>query len=217
MSNLSLTYPSGVPLIPQGGRIELNGDVPKNAASRLLQKPLNLALNGEVFYSSALFRRSAVTGELTSVLFERTSDSVIRWYYGIDIDGFFSVAVDPATSTQRATTTFTAEADTTYLVVARMRTNTGTASNDEVFLKIFKEGDVVSEPLTDAGWDLRASGNSGVNLERVRLEMSNAAGQRNEFDEFRIGTSFADVTGIPEPGSAALLAVGALMLGQRQR
>ena len=98
-----------------------------------------------------------------------------------------------------------------------MRTNTGTASADEVFLSIFREGDGIFEPALDSDWDLRASGGSGVMLERFRLAMSNAAGERNEFDEFRVGTTFADVTGIPEPTSASFLIFGATLLSRRRR
>ena len=219
-TNLSLDYPSGVPLAESGGRISISGDAANNVATRMLGSTMSLANNGSTFYSSALFRRSAVTGELTSVLFDRTSDGVIRWFYGIDTNGFFSVAVDPSNVAQRATSTFQAAANTTYLLVAKIRTNTGAAGADEVFLQVFEEGDVIAEPALDSAWDLRASGGSTVTLERLRLAGSNVLGQTNEFDELRIGTSFADVTGvagIPEPASAALLGIGTIALLRRRR
>ncbi len=219
-TNLSLDYPTGVPLAESGGRISISGDVVNNPATRMLGTTMGLANNGATFYSSALFRRSAVTGELASVLFDRTTDGVIRWFYGIDTNGFFSVAVDPSNSAQRATSTFAAAANTTYLLVAKIRTNTGAAGADEVFLQVFEEGDLIAEPALDSGWDLRASGGSTVTLERVRLALSNVSGQTNEFDELRIGTSFADVTGVtgvPEPASTALLGIGAVALLRRRR
>lgn len=216
-SYTSLEYPSGVLLGETGGRIEVTGTATNNPAGRSLATPMDLSLGGQSFYSSALFRRSAVTGELSSVLLERASDSAIRWFYGIDTNGFFSVAVNPSEPLQRATSTFAAEADVTYLLVSRMRTNSGAGSADEVFLSVFREGDGVFEPALDSEWDLRASGGSGVMLERFRLAMSNAAGERNEFDEFRVGTTFADVTGIPEPASVSLLAFGATLLFRRRR
>jgi hypothetical protein len=213
----SLDYPTGAFLAETGGRIEVTVAAANNPVTRAFTTPLDLAAGGQTYYSSALFRRSAVTGELSSVLFERASDSIIRWYFGIDLNGFFSVAVNPSEPLQRATSAFTAEADTTYLLVSRMRTNTGAAGADEVFLSIFQEGEAISEPALDTGWDLRASGGSGVMLERLRLAMTNAAGETNEFDEFRVGTTFADVTGVPEPASAAFLAIGAALLARRRR
>ena len=212
----SLAYPTGVPLTPAGGRIATTADATNNPAYRLLGTTMSLAEDGGVFYSSALFRSSAVAGELASVLFDRDS-STIRWYYGIDNTGRFSVAVDPSNTAQRAYSTTTTVANTTYLLVAMLRNNTGPGGNDEVFLKIFQEGSPIVEPATDAAWDLTAHGNSGVVLNRVRLSFTNAAGQSNEFDELRIGTTFADVTGIPEPATAALVAGAALALARRRR
>lgn len=216
-TNTSLAYPANVPLTPTGSRIETTADSANNSASRLFGTTMDLALGGETFYSSALFRRSATTGELSSVLFDRTSDSFIRWYYGIDTNGFFSTAVNPSDPVQRATSTFAAAADTTYFLVSQIRTNTGPGGNDQVFLRVFAEGSVVSEPASDAEWDLTANGNSSVVLNRTRIAFSNVAGQTNQFDELRIGTSFADVTGIPEPGLGLLLAAGAGLIARRRR
>lgn len=213
----SLAYPTGVPLTPTGGRIATTAEAANNPVLRLLGTTMSLADNGGVFYSSALFRSSAVAGELASVIFDRSSDSLIRWYYGIDNTGRFSVAVDPSNAAQRAYSTTTTVADTTYLLVAMLRNNTGPGGNDEVFLKVFEEGSPIVEPATDADWDLTANGNSGVILNRVRLSFTNAAGQSNEFDELRVGTTFADVTGIPEPATAALLAGAAIALARRRR
>lgn len=216
-TNSSLAYPANVPLSPTGGRLATSADSVNNSASRLLGTTMDLALGSQTFFSSALFRRSALTGELSSVLFDRTSDSAIRWYYGIDTNGFFSTAVNPSDPLQRVTSTFAAAPDTTYLLVSRIRTNTGPGGNDEVFLRVFAEGSLVSEPASDAEWDLTANGNSGVLLNRIRLAFSNVAGQSNQFDELRIGTSFADVTGVPEPGAGWLLAIGAGLIGWRRR
>lgn len=213
----SLAYPTGVPLTPTGGRIATTAEAANNPAYRLLGTTMSLADNGGVFYSSALFRSSAVAGELASVLFDRSSDNMIRWYYGIDNTGRFSVAVNPSESVQRAYSTTTTVANTTYLLVAMLRNNTGPGGNDEVFLKVFAEGSPIVEPATDADWDLTANGNSGVVLNRVRLSFTNAPGQSNEFDELRVGTTFADVTGIPEPATTALLAGAAIALARRRR
>lgn len=214
---MSLTYPAGLTLTPNGTRIEIDGADSLAQATRNLGTTMNLGANSQTWYSSALFNRSAVTGESAGVSFLRTSDGAVRWFYGIDENGNFRVAVAPDQSTQRAISLFTAAADTTYLVVARIRTNTGPNGNDEVFLKVFAPGDTVFEPASDDAWDLRANGNSGVVLNQVRLDFTNTAGETNQFDELRVGTSFADVTGIPEPGSAVLLVLGGLVPLLRRR
>ena len=210
--NGTLTYPAGLTLTPTGTRIEITANTTSSEATRLLGTTMNLATNSQTWYSSALFNRSAITGESAGVSFIRTTDNVVRWFYGIDANGNFKVAVDPSQTSQSAVSLFTAAINTTYLVVARIRTNTGAGGNDEVFLKIFAPGDTVAEPLNDAGWDLVSNGNSGVILNQVRLDFTNATGQKNQFDELRIGTTFADVSGvIPEPATASLLALGALV------
>ena len=49
------------------------------------------------------------------------------------------------------------------------------------------------------------------------VALSNVAGQMNQFDEFRVGTSIADVTGVPEPASVLLVALGGMMVARRRR
>ena len=214
-TNTSLSYPSGVALTPAGSRIELTAVSANNPANRNLGTTMSLATNGQTYYSSALFQMSAVTAERASVLFNDGTN--IRWFYGIDASGFFSVAVDPSNAAQRSTSLFTIVPDATYLLVSKMRTNTGAGGVDEVFLEIYQEGSAIVEPATDLDWDLRASGNSGVILSNIRLSFDNSAGQTNEFDELRIGTTFPDVAPVPEPAAASLLALGALLAGIRRR
>ncbi len=218
ITNTSLLYPSGVQLSPAGSRVEVTDTAVNDPAGRGLATTINLGTGGQEFYSSALFRRSALTGELTSVLIDDAATTPnIRWYYGIDTNGFFSTAVNPSEPTQRATSLVPALPDTTYLLVAKIRTNTGPNGNDEVFLRVFAEGSTITEPIDDSAWDLRASGNSGVTLSRFRLSMSNVIGQSNQFDEFRVGNSFADVVGVPEPGVAASALLGMLAFARRRR
>jgi len=213
-TNGSLSYPASVPLTPSGSRVAVTAATTLTQATRNLGTTMNLATGGQTWYSSALFNPSAVAGESAVVNFIDNSGN-IRWTYGIDGTGHFTVSVNP--SGQQAATTTTLSAGTTYLLVSRIRTNTGPAGNDEVFLKVFAPGDAVAEPATDAGWDITANGNSGVTLTNVRLDFANAAGQTNQFDEFRVGTTFTDVTGVPEPAGLSLLTLPALALLRRRR
>lgn len=216
-TNTSLSYPSNVILTPTGSRLALTLDDSLAQATRALGTGMNLGTSNQTFFSSALFNRSAVTGELALVNFIDNSSN-LRWRYGIDDNGNGIVTVNPSDSNQVATTSFTLAANTTYLIVSKFRTNTGTGGIDEVFLKVFSPTDTVAEPLTDGDWDISTNGNSSVTLANVRLDFSNAAGQTNQFDELRIGTTFADVAAIPEPTSALLaLCGGAGLLLRRRR
>lgn len=214
-TNTSLSYPTGVALTPTGGRIELTLDSANDPANRNLGTSMSLFTSGQSYFSSARFRMSAVTAERASVLFN--DGTVIRWFYGIDALGAFSVAVDPSNGAQRSTTAFTLVPNTTYMLVSKLRTNTGASGADEVFLKIYQEGSTIAEPATDLDWDLKAGGGSGVILSNVRLAFDNVAGQTNQFDELRIGDSFAAITGVPESASASLVALGGLLVAIRRR
>ena len=100
-----------------------------------------------------------------------------------------------------------------YLLVSRIRTNTGPGGNDEVFLKIYPEGSLVTEPLTDADWDLRAAGNSGITLERAAGVLQRRR-QTNQFDELRVATTFAG--GVPEPGATSVRPLPAFLFARRE-
>lgn len=218
-SDTSLSYPTGVTLSSAGGRVSLSSEDSAAGATRALGAGVNLGANNSFWYASSLFRRSSITAGETAVEFVRSSDNIVRWSYGINALGQFYASVDPGNAAQIVTTTALAQPDTTYLVVAKIRTNTGAGSppNDEVFLNFYGPGDTVGAEPGDTGWALRTQGNSGVILDQLRLRFSNAAGTTNEFDELRVGTAWADVTGVPEPTALAGVAVGGLLLLRRQR
>jgi hypothetical protein len=224
----SLAYPAASTLTSAGNRVALTAADDSAGAQRTLTgaSDVELGTNGQTYYSSALFRRSATIGESTLVHFRGLSSGTFvgRWTYGINAAGQFTVSVNPdPMQNQVATSTALAEPDTTYLLVAKIRTNTGTGTplEDEVFLKFYGPGDAITgEPATDAAWDLREQGNSGLTLNQVLLSMSHDGIGSNQFDEFRLGTSFADVTGVvPEPATATLLGLGACgaLLRRRRR
>lgn len=207
----SLNYPTPLPLTSSGSRIEISATDASAQATRALGTTMNLNTTGDIYYSSALFRHSAVTGQESDINFFRNDDLVVRWHYGITASGAFQVAVDPGNMGQRATSTELVVPGDTYLLVSRIRTG----ASDQVSLEIYGPGEALVEPATDGDWDLNAAGGSSVTLESVRLDFSNPASNTNEFDELRIGTTFADV--VPEPATASLLSAAALPLLARRR
>lgn len=209
-ANTSLAFPPGVGFTPAGAQLALTTTDTSVVATRTLGTGMNLATNGQVWYSSALFRRSDVSGPSTGIEFFNAAN--VRWSFGINETGNPFVTVAPGT--QQATSLTPVEADKTYFLVAKIRTNT-LGGSDEVFLRIFGEDDIVgNEPLNDADWDLTASGGSSVILNGLRLNMANSAGAQNFLDEFRVGTSWADVVNpVPEPGTISLIAASVLAIG----
>ena len=212
----SLPYPASSGIPSSGNRISLTAATVDATAYRPLGTSMSLNTSGQVYYSSALFNVSAAAGESSLVSFTDTTTGTgnVRWQYGIDPAGKFYVTINAVNNSATSATTLVP--GTTYLLVSMLRTNTGTSGADEYFLKIFAAGDTVAEPVDDAGWDLSGSDFSGVNLQSVRLNMTNAAGQTNQLDELLVGNTFADV--VPEPSSSAMLMLPALcMLARRRR
>ena len=217
-SGTSLTYPPSSPLTPQGNRLEISTTTGGITASRGISATMSLAPNGLGFYASALVSIGQL-GQTTSVQF--TDGTNVRFSYGINAAGNFFSSIDPGAGTQVATSSTIAALNTTYLVVAYIRTNTGpgTPPNDEVFVSAFAPTDTVVFPATDSAWQASANGNSGVTLNQMRILANNpdAGGSTIQLDEIRVGTTFQDVTGvIPEPGSALLSGL-ALALGLVRR
>jgi len=58
-----------------------------------------------------------------------------------------------------------------------------------------------------------AQGPGNFSFDRLQFEGLGDA----QFDEFRVGTTFADVASVPEPASLGLLAVGGVALLARRR
>lgn len=106
-----------------------------------------------------------------------------------------------------------AVAGTTYLLIAKMEAST--TDPDVLSLWVYEEGDTV--PLTDpgSGAEITQTVSSGRSLERLRLRYGNF-NTGAEFDEIRIGSTWADVA-TPEPSSLVLLAFSCVGLLLRRR
>lgn len=101
------------------------------------------------------------------------------------------------------------------LVVLKIETSASSA--DLLSASFWTSGvdTLTGEPVT---WDVTSSISSGLTAAGFRIDISDGfANLDSSLDEIRIGDSFAAVTSIPEPASAALVGLGVLALASRRR
>ncbi len=213
---VSLTYPgtfeSPLSTPPtSGSRVDTGG---LNASSsRLLAQTIPLNVDGTVAYVSALIRKNAANGggvTTDNILLEFVDSSANR-RWGVGIEG---TGDKPWLNANGSTTPASGPAVTpgdTYFMVAKIVSSA--SSVDTAYLKVFGTGYSsqvpVAEPTT---WDATLTESTGAILDRirVRIDSGNTAAAAGEVDEIRIGDSWADVIGVPEPASG-LLAIGAVV------
>lgn len=155
--NTSLAFPASVSFVPAGKRISFpfSGEV-----ERRLGTPMNLATEGSVFYFSALVKR---TGDFR-IEFQDNSNNA-RWRFGAN--GLTDVATNAVVGVASdATGPDLFPPEETVFIISKMRTRAASTNNDEVFLNMYRAGDVVpsQEP---AVWHLSSAGASGVTLTRL--------------------------------------------------
>jgi hypothetical protein len=106
----------------------------------------------------------------------------------------------------------------TYLVVGKLTIDTAANTRNDVW--VWQNGQTVPTNLTNASVGMSFS--SGATSTAIPAFYGRAFGSPNAavfFDEVRIGTTFADVSAIPEPSSfVALAGLGAIgMVASRRR
>jgi hypothetical protein len=106
--------------------------------------------------------------------------------------------------------------NTTFWLVGKVVTTNG---NDTLSLTWYSGADAV--PVTES---FVLSGSPTSNLASVptdkvisHIRFNSPSGSTQQFDELRIGQSWADVTGVPEPTAVALLGLAGLGLVRRRR
>ena len=179
----SLAYPTGAAFAVAGQRVRANNASGINT-SRILGSSFSLASGNGSYYVSFLARKNA-----TGVFRWEANNSTpaVRWIP-------LKVNADGSVLTQAGTTAGTASAagvfanSTTYLVVAKFVT--GALPN--AYVKLFKSGDTI--PSSDSGlaWTATAAGTSATGVSQDRFNIALTAGTV-ELDEFRFGTTWADV------------------------
>ncbi len=107
---------------------------------------------------------------------------------------------------------------TTYLMVGHIAWNLAGDEGITLFVNPAAEGGAPSsgEGLSLSGIDLRSDfGEMKDQLQRMTV-LINEGGEWS-VDEIRLGTSFADVTPVPEPALASFLLCGGLLISTRRR
>src|SRR3954470_12538965 len=210
------------PFTPVGDRVLAAGagtGANSAQADRLLATPFDLSVEGNVMYASLLFRKD--TGPATS------SDNMEFTFLANTLTTSVGVPIRVgSTSAERffvfdggsvpTSATFRdVTLGQTYFVVLKVEAHAGTTPN--VYSAVtYTNGETVpsTEPAVWPG--VRNSSVSNALLDGVRLWIGTVTS--GQFDEIRIGNTWASVTGVPEPSSMALLAVGGVAFrGRRAR
>lgn len=180
---VSLAFPPSVNHAPAGSRLLFAGT---GEADRALGTGLNLAANGEYYFSALVKRQGSFKFEFFYNASVNASDA--RWRFGALGDGTTNVALVGVSSDFQFTNVF--PVNETVLVVAKMLARSATSPGDSVFLNVYRAGDTVplAEPAT---WQATATQNSGVTL--IRLRVRNIDNLPLEVDEIRVGRSWLEV------------------------
>jgi len=197
---VSLSFPPGVIAEPVGRRVsDTSGGF---TATRMLGLPLDTNQEGNVAYASVLVRKlDGSAGSSEHGFFQwnhsDTPSQSDAFYVGIGSGETFNVG----TWTGMPAYIGGAQINQDYLLVAKVVTHT--ASNDELFMKVYGPGftsTVGAEPTFEPG----AGPSADVEWTRVyrgmqltaaydRIQLYGGSNAQFEFDEIRVGTSFQAV------------------------
>jgi hypothetical protein len=215
--SVSLSYGTTTSgLTPTGGRVDHTvPTLPDSGFSTKMMRPLGTSYDPEInntIYVSFLMNQfdtdlfgNAIGAGLTN------SNGNGRVYAGINenMDVFIGYS---ASSYAAQTYTDMIVEDRTYLFVLKAVT---TAGIDTVSLKVYDTTtDVVgAEPVGD--WTLEKE----LTIDALThwTQETKYRANHSQIDELRVGESWLDVTGVPEPATVSLLAFGGCLLLRRRR
>lgn len=203
LSEVTQSYPAGTDLVGSGGRIE--NDFGAGESRRQFSSSL-----GSTSYFSALINWT--TGGDFSIQMGNTTN--VRWTpFSVNTVGELRTGADDVTGTFGFGAGFVQlTSGTDYLVVAR-RTSVG--SDRTLVASVFEVGSPGSFLTEPVSWDLTKTITSGVALSHLDVDAD--SGTTGIIDEIRIGDTYADVVGVPEPQSMILVGLAGMSLMMRRR
>ena len=210
----ALTYP-GATTDNTGGVATSSGANSGARVSRLLASPFTATTSGTFYFS--FLTQVPDTNKQGYVGLEMhnggTDDSQRTFQAGFNGDvapnngTTYGIRVNNATT---ASSGVTPVANQTALFVVKF-TLSATDLSDSITVWV-NPSDLSSEAGSGAGTTI-----SGVNFTAERIGFGDFFSSGGKFDELRVGTTYQDVTAVPEPTSAAFLAGGAALLGMLRR
>lgn len=201
----SLDYPSNSSFTSAGQRIkDLNG----GSAYRSLDSNAQFDLGQEGIRYVSMLVRKGLSGGISFRMWDINGND--RFTMGInDAEEYYTNIYNDTQAVSGYSLGQTA------MMVAKIVAHS--SGNDEIYLKVYDTAaDLIGdEPATDAEWSLvnRGSGSSAMLMDiRIGTNANSV-----EVDELRMGTEWADVTGVPEPLTVVLLSAGVLLKPRRRR
>jgi len=213
----SLTAPTGYGFTPTNNRLAYDpADANNNAAAFVelaTAEKLDLSANG-TYYVSFLIRAFNNGSTRAEINFQTDTGTTV-FSIGETGGGTGQLNLNGTASADAMDTGSANAIGTDNLVVLRIGANA--AGNDTLDASFWTSGvdTVSSEPIT---WDVSTSIDSASLISGMDIRFEDGFANLDvSFDEIRIGDSFFAVTGVPEPGSGALMGLGGLLLMSRRR
>ena len=204
-TGLSYSDVNGDSLVTSGKALEVAGNSPTDNTANGFR---NVSVTGSEIWASTLIRVDG-TGNVALQLRDDSGDSSNNDVSVRYSDGNFDIITEEASNDINVTSGVSTTG--TYLMVMQIVQDGVSAGNDEVNFWVDPDiGGAAPAPTAS----MSSPGLSFENLNRVLIPVFDGTDPFGEYiyDEIRVGTSFADVTPIPEPGSAALVGLGALLV-----
>jgi len=212
----SLTAPTGYGFTPTNNRLgyDEGGNLDAVAIFEFADgSKIDFASDG-VHYLSFLIRAFDNNSTSAELLFQDDTGSTL-FAVGETSAGTGQLSVNGALSADKMDTNGTNTSGVDNLVVLKIETSA--SGSDQLSASFWTSGvdTVTGEPVT---WDVTSSIISGLTAAGFRIQIPDGfANLDASLDEIRIGDSFFAVTGVPEPGSLALMGLGGLLLMSRRR
>jgi len=193
---------SAYPFTAIGDRVSQAQPDGSGVAERVFSNPVDMGVEGDVLYVSALVQKTAdwvdSTAEDIQIGFSDASAGVghFRLFIG-SADPWGVQAGSTNTSLAPKTPDDSVIPGVTYFVIAKLTTSA--AGPDVAQLAVYGPGETVPESEAGVTWLLtNATHNSAMVPDRVRLRIG-ANCDRGEIDELHIGTTYESVTRPGEP------------------